>query len=247
MSYTIPVPDYCVVTQSYQEHISRAKANGWCYKPGTCPSGIYYYPGIDYAPDTEHKYYDVPITACTSGSVKEIIDESPKGYGLNIRQKADDDNLIIYAHLKKILVMPGFIINQGDKIAYMGNTGNSTGKHLHWEVRASGVPVDPMKFVDSESSPPAEPSPPISEFIIPEVPKLPQAIVRATLALRMRDSPGTNGIIVGALSYGAIVSIVDVYRTNGDVWFRVIRESPGTPIIGWSAAYYQGEVWLEVL
>ena len=52
-----------------------------------------------------------------------------------------------YAHLDSSLVKVGDIVKRGDKIAIQGNTGRSTGQHLHWEVRVKRKNVDPMKFI----------------------------------------------------------------------------------------------------
>ncbi|HKJ99179.1 MAG TPA: M23 family metallopeptidase [Desulfotignum sp.] len=52
-----------------------------------------------------------------------------------------------YGHLDKILVKRGQRIKRGDVIAHMGNTGRSTGPHLHYEVRINGTPVDPVKYI----------------------------------------------------------------------------------------------------
>jgi murein DD-endopeptidase len=51
-----------------------------------------------------------------------------------------------YLHLSKLLVKPGQKVKMGDKIALSGNTGRSTGAHLHYEVRINNRPVDPMKI-----------------------------------------------------------------------------------------------------
>jgi murein DD-endopeptidase len=48
-----------------------------------------------------------------------------------------------YLHLSKLLVKPGQKVKMGDKIALSGNTGRSTGAHLHYEVRINNRPVDP--------------------------------------------------------------------------------------------------------
>jgi murein DD-endopeptidase MepM/ murein hydrolase activator NlpD len=52
-----------------------------------------------------------------------------------------------YAHCKKFLVKQGQKINRGEAIATVGNTGQSTGPHLHYEVRINGAPVNPIKYI----------------------------------------------------------------------------------------------------
>ena len=53
----------------------------------------------------------------------------------------------LYAHLKKFNVKPGQEVKRGDVIGYVGNTGRSTGPHLHYEVRFHGKAVNPTKFI----------------------------------------------------------------------------------------------------
>jgi murein DD-endopeptidase MepM/ murein hydrolase activator NlpD len=59
------------------------------------------------------------------------------GYGLET----------IYAHAASLVAKTGQKISRGDTIAKVGNTGRSTGPHLHYEVRVNGTPVDPLYFV----------------------------------------------------------------------------------------------------
>ncbi|RRD37931.1 M23 family metallopeptidase [Leptotrichia sp. OH3620_COT-345] len=56
-----------------------------------------------------------------------------------------------YAHLNKILVKNGEIIGKGKVIAEGGNSGSSTGPHLHYEVRYNGTPIEPKNFIDWDS------------------------------------------------------------------------------------------------
>ena len=52
-----------------------------------------------------------------------------------------------YGHLKKILVKRGQRVKRGDVIALLGNSGRSTGPHVHYEVRINGTPVNPLKYI----------------------------------------------------------------------------------------------------
>ncbi|RMH42359.1 MAG: M23 family metallopeptidase, partial [Alphaproteobacteria bacterium] len=52
-----------------------------------------------------------------------------------------------YGHLSRIRVKKGQKVSRGDRIGDMGNTGRSTGTHLHYEVRRNGKPQDPMTFI----------------------------------------------------------------------------------------------------
>ncbi len=59
------------------------------------------------------------------------------GYGIKTR----------YGHLAQMLVKPGDRIKRGQQVASIGNTGRSTGPHLHYEVRVNGIPQNPRKFI----------------------------------------------------------------------------------------------------
>ena len=69
------------------------------------------------------------------------------GYGLYIVVSRDSEFSTLYGHLDWPLVQPGDVVAAGQAIALMGSTGNSTGPHLHFEVRIAGVPVDPLPLL----------------------------------------------------------------------------------------------------
>lgn len=69
------------------------------------------------------------------------------GYGNLIIIEHENNMTTYYAHLNDIHVEVGDIIKKGEKIGEVGNTGLSTGPHLHFELRISGEPVDPTDYI----------------------------------------------------------------------------------------------------
>ncbi|MEO0743438.1 MAG: M23 family metallopeptidase [Bacteroidota bacterium] len=89
-----------------------------------------------------------PIYATGPGTV-ELRDE-PQSYGLNIVLTHSETYTSRYSHLSRFAVEDGQAVEQGDLIGYAGNTGRSTGPHLHYEVLRDGEPVDPSGYYDLE-------------------------------------------------------------------------------------------------
>lgn len=69
------------------------------------------------------------------------------GYGNLIMIKHEDEMMTYYAHLDDIYVSVGDKVLKGDTIGAVGNTGFSTGPHLHFELRVNGEPVDPSEYL----------------------------------------------------------------------------------------------------
>ena len=74
-----------------------------------------------------------------------------KGYGYFVVVRHDNGLETLYAHLSKILVKPDQIVKAGEVIALGGNTGRSTGPHLHFEVRFLGNAFNPRKMIDFDN------------------------------------------------------------------------------------------------
>jgi murein DD-endopeptidase MepM/ murein hydrolase activator NlpD len=86
-----------------------------------------------------------PIRAAAGGVVISTLTVPSYGQMVEI----DHGNRLItrYAHTSQVLVNPGQLIKRGQQIAMVGNTGRSTGPHLHFEVLYDGVPQDPRRFL----------------------------------------------------------------------------------------------------
>ncbi len=87
------------------------------------------------------------IVSAFSGKVR-IIDYEARGYGNYIVLRHDNGLETVYAHLSQVLVMHNQTVKAGELIAFGGNTGHSTGPHLHFETRYIGNAIDPEKIID---------------------------------------------------------------------------------------------------
>lgn len=92
------------------------------------------------------------IFATGNGTVQKI-EKDGRGYGNNVMINHGYGYQTLYAHMSKIIVRPGQKVKRGDLIGYVGNSGTSTGPHLHYEVRKSGNPVNPVNFYYNDLSP----------------------------------------------------------------------------------------------
>ncbi len=103
-------------------------------------SGGQFHDGIDIAvaENTEiAAVKDGIVTGCTNSD----------SYGIKLDFKTDDGYDVFYAHLNKILVKEGDRIKAGQIVALSGNTGDSTGSHLHYGIHKDSEPINPSNFV----------------------------------------------------------------------------------------------------
>lgn len=87
-----------------------------------------------------------PISA-SDGGVVRYAEHNNGGYGYMVDIDHGNGYVTRYAHCSKLYVSKGDKVNQGDLIAAVGNTGRSTGPHLHFEVRKDGEPKDPQGYL----------------------------------------------------------------------------------------------------
>lgn len=113
------------------------------YRKDPFTGEITYHSGTDItAPES------TPILAAAAGTVTIANGIDPWGgsYGYHIKIDHGDGLETLYAHCSAICVTVGQQVQQGEVIGYVGSTGNSTGDHLHFEVRVDGERTDAMSF-----------------------------------------------------------------------------------------------------
>jgi murein DD-endopeptidase MepM/ murein hydrolase activator NlpD len=104
--------------------------------------------GLDFPAET-----GTPIVAAAGGYV---LSAGPHPqYGQMVEVDHGNGLVTRYAHTSKMLVKQGDLIRRGQKIAEVGNTGRSTGPHLHFEVLVEGVQQNPTKFLQGKGQAPA--------------------------------------------------------------------------------------------
>jgi murein DD-endopeptidase MepM/ murein hydrolase activator NlpD len=114
--------------------------SGFGYRTDPLGRGRRFHAGQDFAAPT-----GTPILAATAGTVAYAGVAS--GYGNYTCVDRGSGFATCYGHQSRILVSVGQVVGQGQQIGLVGNTGNSTGPHLHFEVRLNGNPTDPMPYL----------------------------------------------------------------------------------------------------
>ena len=107
---------------------------------GSCPSG-HFHTGDDIAgPD------QAGVFAADTGVIR--IFRGATGYGNYAIITHGNGYATLYGHLNDFAVKDGDLVQRGDLVAHEGTTGNSTGPHLHFEVRSNGGYLDPCPFLE---------------------------------------------------------------------------------------------------
>ena len=102
---------------------------------------------------TQHQGIDMaaprgtPVFSTADGVVKFAGRNG--GFGKMVRVEHEFGFSTYYAHLNAIHVSVGDRVNRGDRVGEVGNTGRSTGNHLHYEVRRNSKPLNPRKFIEA--------------------------------------------------------------------------------------------------
>ena len=100
--------------------------------------------------------YGVPIGtqvyAAADGTIEDTSFDAG-GFGNYIRMRDKDGNQLYYGHLDQKVATSGQRVKAGDLVGYSGNSGGSTGAHLHFEVRNAGNKIDPLAYISGAGNP----------------------------------------------------------------------------------------------
>ncbi len=125
--------------------------SGFGFRPDPISGRSALHTGLDFPADV-----GTSVVAAAGGLV--LSTEWHNEYGQTLEIDHGRGLLTRYAHLSKLLVKQGDLVKRGQRVAEVGNTGRSTGAHLHFEVHVEGVPQDPARFLDAASLPTQRPT-----------------------------------------------------------------------------------------
>lgn len=153
------------------------------------------------------------VRSCFDGKVR-LVNRQRGGYGKYIVVRHPNGLETVYGHLSKQIVKEGDIVRAGDVIGLGGNTGRSTGPHLHLEMRFMGIAINPSQIINFQTGIPNE------EVYVFDKKKYKQAVPRKTIARKRKgnakvDNTFVSGIPVVKVRKGdTLGSIAQRYETT---------------------------------
>ena len=221
------------------------------------PLAEYRYGGVFFAPNIVHTGVDIdanegaPILAAGAGTVvsadwglfSEVPGNITDPYGMAVVVKHDfgykDQALYtVYAHMSKIIAVVGQHVETGDVLGLVGDTGATTGPHLHFGVKIEGQNpaykgyVDPLPLITGTSSDMSPIDPFIDAILLPD---LQFEVTFETL--NVRNGPGVEYSIVGKLSKGTILTGKRLHSKS--VWVEFEQGK-------WCALAFDGSTFMKL-
>ena len=192
-----------VLYSTFQDHLNRPKYTG--------------NPGNDLSSYGQAK---LPIWLSADGVISKVGFD-PDGYGNYVKADHGNGYETLYAHLDSVSVRVGDRLEMGDLIGIMGETGNTTGVHVHWELRVDGECVDAMLYVDEHYIVYLEPEPEVPVEPVVEGDRV-RVISDDGLNLRTEPDASTNETIVIAMPDGTEFEVEEVvFDGEGNCWGEV--------------------------
>jgi|GEM_PF-3022480 len=221
-TWTHPVGFDWIITQTAAQHEERRIELG--IKPG------WYNIGLDFGITGAQGR---PCMASRAGTVKKAwldpyTQKDPNtGYGNVVYIDHGDGYVSIYAHLQDYTVKVGDKVAAGQVIGHIGSTGNSSGAHLHFEVRLNDKPIDPYPLLYQGEPTVAKPAiPPLTENL------------RATVtinSLSVRSGPGKANKFIRYVTLNSVYQVFEIKDLGQEIWVRISQ------LPEWFALYYQGD------
>lgn len=157
------------------------------------------------------------VVFCQTGYGNNPGSSGNASYGNCVKLQHANNYYTLYAHLSSVNVSYGQKVEKGQIIGKMGNTGNSYGTHLHFEVRkGASTCIDPAPYINSDlpGNPTSTPSPVVET-------KVNYKVKVVATDLNIRTGPGTSYATNGTLSPGTYTIVAEASGTGASKWGKL--------------------------
>ena len=168
--------------------------------------------GAGYTLDGIKAHSDGVVSYVQSGYGNAQGSSGMASYGNMLKIKHNNGYETLYAHLDSIYVSNGQSVVKGQDIGYMGNTGNSCGGHLHFEVFKDGVRLNSQDYLDRDFV--TLPSP------VERSEEVDQIHITCNDTMRIRTSSDVNSEIIG-LGQAGYYNIVSIKEATDYIWYEL--------------------------
>lgn len=168
--------------------------------------------GKNYTIDTVVAHSDGIVTIIQTGEVNNQGSTGNASYGNFIKIEHNNGYQTLYAHLDTVNVKVGNRVKKGDILGIMGNTGNSYGAHLHFEVWKDNVRINPYEYLNKD----------LFESIETILRDENKNQLKVNVDdLRIREDASINSKILGVALLNGIYNYYETKENDGYTWYRI--------------------------
>lgn len=193
--------------------------------------------GRNYTIDTVVAHSDGIVTITQTNQVNNQGSTGNASYGNFIKLEHNNGYQTLYAHLDTVNVKVGDRVKKGDILGIMGNTGNSYGAHLHFEVWKNNVRINPYEYLDKD----------LFESIETVLRDENKNQLKVNVDdLRIRENASINSKILGIASLNGIYNYYETKENEGYTWYRIDDNKWLAASDNWITIYPKKEEQLDI-
>ena len=185
--------------------------------------------GKGYTLDAVVSHSDGVVVMIQTGHSNNQGSTGNASYGNMVKIDHGNGDFTLYAHLDRVYVANGQKVVKGQEIGYMGNTGNSYGAHLHFEVFKNWARVNSQNYLNAEI---------IVKIVQPVKRDENKDQIKVLVDdLRIRKGAGTNQGILGLATLNGVYNYLETKENGGYMWYKLAEGQWIANVDGWCEVY----------